>query len=543
MNTLFYGDNLEVLREHIADDSVDLVYLDPPFNSKRDYNILFKEADGLAPASQIKAFGDTWQYSEETVRTRDEIADISLRYGCPKLPLMIDGFVDVLGHNDVTAYLVMMAIRLLELKRVLKPTGSFYLHCDPTASHYLKIILDTIFGQQNFRNEITWKRTSSHNDATRKFGDLADIIFFYSKSGDYVFHPQYGEYDEKYLRDFYRHVDENGRTYRLSDLRSPNPRPNLTYDYKGYKPHPNGWAVSREKMEVLDAEGRLYFPKLQTGRIQLKRFLDEMAGMPIGNVWDDLPPISARAQERLGYPTQKPEALLERIIRASSNPGDVVLDPFCGCGTTVSVAQKLGRVWQGIDVTYLSIALIESRLKAQYDLKPKTDYRVVGVPADLASALDLSRRDAYQFQFWALTLIPAFPAGGVEKKGADRGIDGLISFVDGAARRSQQIIVQVKGGHVSVPHIRDLRGVIEREKAAMGFYVCLETPTKPMLIEAAGAGSYKSELWKGTYPRIQIRTVEELLNGQRFDYPSHVTAGGKQAARALDNSGQATLEM
>jgi site-specific DNA-methyltransferase (adenine-specific) len=542
-NTLFYGDNLEVLREHIADEAMDLIYLDPPFNSKRDYNILFKESSGEAPASQIKAFGDTWQYSEETERARAEISDIALKYGCPKLPLMLDGFIDVLGRNDVTAYLVMMAIRLLELKRVLKPTGSFYLHCDPTASHYLKIILDTIFGAQNFRNEITWKRTNVHNDARRKFADVSDVIFFYSKSSEFYFKVQYAPHDEKYLRDFYKFVDEAGRKFRLGDMSSPNPRPNLTYEYKGYSPPKFGWRVSRERMEQMDIEGRLYFPKEKTGRIQQKRFLDEMEGNVIGNVWDDLPPIGAQAAERLGYPTQKPEALLERIIQASSNEGDVVLDPFCGCGTTISVAQKLNRKWLGIDVTYLAIALIESRLKGQYDLKPKTDYHVVGVPADLASALDLFRRDPYQFQFWALTLIPAFPAGGEKKKGADKGIDGLVTFVDGAHRKTQTVIVQVKGGHVTVNQIRDLRGTLEREKAAMGFFVCLEAPTGPMKIEAAGAGVYSSELWGRTFPRLQIRTVEELLSGHGFEYPQHAAATWKQAAKAATPSTQQAMEL
>ena len=544
MNTLFYGDNLSVLREHVADESVDLIYLDPPFNSKRDYNILFKEADGLAPASQIKAFDDTWQYNQESARAKDEIAEIALRYGCPKLPQMIDGFVDVLGHNDVTAYLIMMAIRLLELKRVLKPTGSFYLHCDPSASHYLKIILDTIFGKENFRNEIVWKRSSAHNDAAqgrKQFGQIHDIVFFYTKSNDWQWNTQHTEYDEKYVSDFYRHVEpETGRVYRLDNLSGPGgaAKGNPSYEVMGVT---RFWRYSKVKMQQLIDEGRIV--QTRPGAVPAyKRYLDEMPGVSLQDVWTDLNPISSQAAERLGYPTQKPESLLERIVRASSNEGDVVLDPFCGCGTSVSVAQKLNRQWLGIDVTYLSIALIESRLQSQYGLKPKTDYQVTGVPADLASALDLFHRDPYQFQFWALTLIPAFPAGGEKKKGADRGIDGLISFVDGAPRRAQQIIVQVKGGHTSVPHIRDLRGVVEREKAAMGFYICLEAPTKPMLTEAAGAGTFGSEIWGRTFPRIQIRTVEELLAGRNFEYPRGAAALGKQAAR-VDTEIQAVLEM
>lgn len=548
-NTLFYGDNLHVLREHIADESVDLIYLDPPFNSKRDYNVLFREASGEAPASQQTAFTDTWQYNVEAARTREEIGDISLKYGVPKLPQMIDGFIDVLGQNDVTAYLVMMAIRLLELKRVLKPTGSFYLHCDPTASHYLKILLDVIFGKENFRNEIIWKRTSAHSDTAqgrKQYGQIHDILFFYTKSNEFTWNPSYTEYDAKYVKDFYRHVEpETGRIYRLDNLSGPGgaAKGNPSYEVMGVTRH---WRYSKEKMQKLIEEGRIIQTKPGTVPAY-KRYLDEMPGVSLQDTWTDLNPISSQAQERLGYPTQKPEALLERIIKASSNEGDRVLDPFCGCGTTISVAQRLKRQWLGIDVTYLAIALIEKRLKDQYDLQAKTDYRVVGVPADLASAWDLFKRDAYQFQFWALTLIPAFPAGGREKKGADAGIDGLLQFVDagvaGVARRTQQIVVQVKGGtNVSVQHIRDLRGVIERDKAAMGFYICLAPPTKPMLQEAVAAGFYKSKLRGRSYPRLQIRTVEELLNGQSFDYPHHEAASWKQAAKSGDG-GQATMDL
>jgi len=496
MNTLFYGDNLPILREHVADESIDLIYLDPPFNSKRDYNVLFREASGEAPASQQTAFTDTWQYNQEAARTREEINEIALRYGVPKLPQMIDGFIDVLGQNDVTAYLIMMSIRLLELKRVLKPTGSFYLHCDPTASHYLKIVLDVIFGKTCFQNEVIWSYRRWPSPSNH-FQRMHDVIFFYSKSktGPGVFNVDYEENSESYTKRF-----------------------------KG-------------KTQILD-------PESKTRKIVSE---EESKGLLRRDVWD-ISIIAGVSKERLGYPTQKPEALLERIIKASSNEGDVVLDPFCGCGTTVSVAQRLNRQWLGIDVTYLAIALIESRLKGQYDLEAKTDYKVVGVPADLKSAFDLFARDAYQFQYWALTLVPAFPVGGKKKKGADAGIDGLVQFVDagvaGVKRRTQQIVVQVKGGtNVSVQHIRDLRGTLERENAAMGFYICLAQPTKPMLQEAVAAGFYKSELRGISYPRIQIRTVEELLEGKGFEYPRHEAATWKQAERAVMESGQETLSL
>lgn len=304
----------------------------------------------------------------------------------PAVKDMISAFRRFIGRNAMMAYLVMMAHRLVELRRVLRPTGSIYLHCDPTASHYLKLLMDAVFGPANFRSEITWKRTSSHNDVRRNFGALNDALLFYSKSDEYLFQTQYLPYSQKHIDRVYRHSDDTGRRYSLTDLRSPGPRPNLTYDYRGYKPHANGWTVSLERMQQLDSEGRLHFPNDKNGRIRMKRFLDEMPGVPLGNVWDDISPISSRASERLGYPTQKPEALLERIIRASPNEGDVVLDPFCGCGTTVAAAHKLGRQWLGIDITHLAVALMKNRLKTAFDLEAGRDYDVIGEPQDEGSA-------------------------------------------------------------------------------------------------------------------------------------------------------------
>ena len=309
-NTLYYGDNLIILREHIPSESIDLIYLDPPFNSSRNFNVLFKDESGTESEAQIEAFEDTWHWNIAAEHTYTEV----LTEAPDHVAKMIESLRDFIGTNQMMAYLVMMAARLVELHRVLKPTGSLYLHCDPTASHYLKIILDTIFSPQNFRNEIIWQRTISHNDVKRKFADISDVIHFYTKSSNYTFNVQYIPHTEEHLRGFYRHVDEHGRRYAIDNLRSPNPRPNLTYEYKGYKPHPNGWSVSKEKMEQLDAEGRLYFPSSKDGRIRLKRYLDEMPGTPVGCIWTDIKPIQSQADERLGYPTQKPLALLDRII-------------------------------------------------------------------------------------------------------------------------------------------------------------------------------------------------------------------------------------
>lgn len=534
-NTLFYGDNLTILRDYIADESIDLVYLDPPFNSNRNYNVLFRDEHGADSESQIQAFEDTWHWNHVAEETYHALVTEQ----ADDVGTMISAMRQFIGTNQMMAYLVMMAARLVELHRVLKPTGSLYLHCDPTASHYLKIVLDTIFGPLNFRNEIVWRRTTAHNDATRKYADLTDTIFFYSKSDKYIFKVQHAPYKETYIRDFYRHVDENGRLYRIDNLRSPNPRPNLTYDYKGYKPHQNGWAVSRERMEQLDKEGRLYFPKSPDGRIQLKRFLDEMPGTPIGNAWDDIPPIQSQAAERLGYPTQKPLALLERIVTASSNPGDVVLDPFCGCGTAIAAAQTLGRKWIGIDITHLSIALQKYRLQAMF---PGITFKVIGEPKDIHDAAQLAQDDRYQFQWWALSLIRARPQGGESgsktgKKGSDRGIDGTISFIDDRTGKPKRVIVQVKSGHVKSGDIRDLKGTLEREYATIGVFITLEPASSEMTREAVSAGFYHSDEWNKDYPRIQILTIADLLNGADVKMPPQ--SGTFREAQAQEDAAKA----
>ena len=511
-NKLYYGDNLDVLQRYVKDESIDLVYLDPPFNSRQDYNVLFAEKDGSQSSSQIHAFEDTWEWNIESQRALQEV----IEHG-GDVADALRAFYTFLHGSDMMAYLAMMAPRLVELRRVLKETGSIYLHCDPTASHYLKILMDAVFGPQFFRNEITWKRTGGHNDARRKFGDQSDIILFFAKSDASVFNRSHTAYSESYLKSHYNQKEPNGRRYRTDNLRSPHPRPNLTYDYKGYKPHPNGWSVSRELMEKLDAEGKLYFPVSKDGRISVKRYLDEMPGAPVGNLWDDIAPINSQAQERLGYPTQKPEALLERIIKASSNEGDLVLDPFCGCGTTVQVAQRLNRRWIGIDITHLAIGLIKKRLFDAFGPEIKTTYDVIGEPTDYQGATALAAENKFQFQAWALGLCDARIAES-SKKGADRGIDGRLYFHDDDSGQSKQIIFSVKGGGVSVPQVRDLRGVIEREKAEIGVFLSFEEPTKPMLREAAEAGLYRSSDGT-TYPRLQILTIQQLLDGKQPEYP------------------------
>lgn len=515
MNELHYGDNLDVLRG-FAPESVDLVYLDPPFNSNANYNVLFKSPQGQDSKAQIEAFEDTWHWGPQAEQEYREL----LTQENTDVSEMMQALRKFLGENDMMAYLVMMANRLLKLHNVLKPTGSLYLHCDPTASHYLKVVLDGVFGVNSYKNEITWKRTTTHSDS-KTWSRVSDIILFYTKGDSFIWNTPREKHSEVYINDKYRNHDGDGRKYMLDNMTSPNPRPNMMYEWKGFPFPDKGWRYSKETMASLDAENRIWYPTNADGsmdtsrRPRLKRYLDEMEGGVMGCIWTDIPPINSQAQERLGYPTQKPLALLERILLASSNPGDVVLDPFCGCGTALHAAQKLGRRWIGIDITHLAISLIEKRLK---DAFPGIEFETHGTPKDLAGAQDLARRDKYQFQWWACSLVGAQPYKG-KKKGADGGIDGLIFFRD-AGGEDRKIVVSVKGGdNVNVAMVRDLGHVVEREKAAIGLFVTLAEATKPMLTEAVKAGYFESPYSK-PFPKIQVLTIAGLLDGrERAEYP------------------------
>jgi len=445
-------------------------------------------------------------------------------------------FRTFLGASDMLAYLSMMAPRLVDLRRALKQTGSIYLHCDPTASHYLKMLMDAVFGPNHFRNDIIWKRKAGRGETNQKairFGVSNDTILFYVKSREAQLSRQYCESNPDYIESKFTHVDENGRRYRLDNITSPNYRANLCYEYKGIKPPPKGWAVSRERMEKMDRDGRLFIPTDPSRRIQRKRFLDELPGETVDSLWLDIPPINSQAQERLGYPTQKPEALLERIILASSEEGGILLDPFCGCGTAIAAAQRLKRRWIGIDITHLAINLIKVRLKDAFGPSIEKSYRVVGEPEDLASAQALADEDKYQFQYWSLGLVGARPDQSQQKKGADRGIDGRLWLTD-TGGNVKPVIISVKGGHVNVTQVRDLRGVIEREDAAIGVFICIEEPTAPMRKEAADAGFFQSEtVGKSKHPRLQILTIEQLLEGKRIDMPPQADVRSfKQAPKA-----------
>ena len=528
-NTLYYGDNLDILRQHVGDESVDLVYLDPPFNSNANYNVLFKERSGEESPAQIKAFTDTWEWTQESERTFEQ--EIVLNPETPpNVKDMITVFRQFIGSNAMMAYLVMMTPRLVELLRVLKPTGSIYLHCDPTASHYLKLAMDAVFGNENFRNEIIWKRTTAHSDVAqgaRHMGRIHDTLLRYSKSKHPTWNTVYIPYDDRYIERIYRYSDPDGRKYQTQPLHARKPGGDTQYEWKGKLPPPGRyWAFSKENMRKLDDEGRIVYSR--TGVPRYKIYLDESRGRSLQDIWDDVAPVHQLPKERLGYPTQKPAALLERIVQASSNEGDVVLDPFCGCGTAVAAAEKLKRRWTGIDVTHLAVALMKNRLKTAFDIVPGRDYEVVGEPADVGGARALAEQDRYQFQFWAMSLLEAFPreqslprTGYGGKRGADRGIDGVVYFIDGPRRSPRKAIVQVKSGRVSSPLIRDLKGTVEREKAALGLFITLEEPTRDMRTEAVSAGFYRSEVWQRDFPKVQIRTVEELLDGRGFELPPH----------------------
>jgi site-specific DNA-methyltransferase (adenine-specific) len=460
---LYYGDNLDVLRRYVDDETVNLIYLDPPFNSAKDYNVLFIEQDGTRSAAQVKAFKDTWDWDEGAARTYHELVEAG-----GKISEAMQAFRLVLGETDMLAYIVMMAPRLAELHRVLKSTGSVYLHCDPTASHYLKILMDAIFRPRNFRNEVIWRYRRWPTPA-RQFQKMHDVLLFYSKDPDAerAFHTLFG---------YEKLAESTVKTY-------------------GTKKQRADFSSGHRKPSVVEEESK---------------------GPPLSDVWD-VSVIAGSGNERLGYPTQKPERLLERVIKASSNEGDIVLDPFCGCGTAVAVAHRLKRKWIGIDITHLAINLIKRRMKDSFNLDVGD---AIGEPVSLPDAEALAELNPYQFQWWALGLVGARPV--VEKKGPDQGIDGRLYFHDeqGAPARTKQIVFSVKGGHTSVKDVRDLRGVIEREKAAIGVLITLQTPTQPMRSEAASAGFYRSPGWGRDYGRVQVVTIQELLSGHGIAFPS-----------------------
>ncbi|MBN1942092.1 MAG: restriction endonuclease [Phycisphaerae bacterium] len=572
-NLLCFGDNLTFLADHdlFPSECVDLIYLDPPFNSQQNYNVLFKEQTGTPAAAQIKAFEDTWTWDQAANEALVQI------HNDPAVPAnlveLMKTFMNFLKPSPMLAYLVQMAIRLVHMHRVLKSTGSLYLHCDPTASHYLKLVLDAIFGAKNFQNEIVWKRSSAHSDTKqgmRRCGRIHDVILFYAKSSAYTWNVQYSAYTDEYRESEYRHSHTNGRGYKETDPTAAkpggeteyewrvkrrkkkasrweadledefnNPKPN--FEYKGVRPYQGRyWAYSKANMAKFAREGLLIHR--ETGMPRIIQFLDDMPGVPIQDMWQDIPPAIGR--EKMGYPTQKPLELLKRIVLASSNPGDVVMDPFCGCGTTIDAVETINRemkstgskpvpprTWIGIDITHLSINLIKHRLTR---FSPLPEYDVLGEPESASGAEALFQEDPFQFQYWALGLVGARPHGVGKKKGADKGIDGVRYFQDEqqkGAWLTKTMLVQVKGGHTGAKDIRDFVGTLTREKAEMGVFLTLQPSTKPMRTEAASAGMYHSAWDNQEYPRVQILTVEELIKDPHCPNPACLQlprSGGSQ---------------
>ena len=514
---LYYGDCLTIMSEWPS-ACVDLIYLDPPFNSNRQYNSIYKDETGRPLPDQIEAFCDMWELDDERERAIRTMPVLMRESGLDdSVAELWKLWMQALRGTQprLLAYLSYMAQRLLIMRRILSPTGSIYYHCDPTASHYIKALMDAIFEHDNFQNEIVWQRTSAHNDA-RRYGAIHDTILFYSRTANWNWHTQFQPYNDKHLARF-RHRDPDGRRWTDGDLTAKG----LTgggyeYDYEGKN---ENWRVPLETMERLDREGRLH--RTRKGGLRIKRYLDELDGRPTQSIWTDISPINSQAVERMGYATQKPVALLERIIAASSNPGDVILDPFCGCATTIEAAHNLGRQWIGIDIAIHAVKRVARiRLTERLGLVEEQDFTVEGVPRTVESAQDLWERDKYHFQKWAVEHVEGFVT---TKRSADGGVDGRVYFAVPHAQALQSMVVEVKGGaNVPVTALRALKGVLDYDTALMAGLITMnpikETQARNFNRFMAEAGSL--EILGIEYPRMQILSVGDILEGKRFKTPT-----------------------
>ena len=553
-NALYYGDCLAVMREMVP-QSVDLIYLDPPFNSDRTYHAIYKDETGMPLPDQLEAFNDMW-----TLDGKREKAIL-------KLPVQLreagidDATVEFwrrwldalrVSQPKMLAYLSYMVERLVVMRDLLKPTGSIFLHCDPTASHYLKVMMDGIFGHENFRNEVVWKRTSAHNRAHR-FGPVHDVVLFYSAGDQYLWNNVYQPYDDDYIAKNYRYKDGKGRLHRRSDLTGTGVRTGSSGSpWRGYDPTTAGrhWALPsdsalpdwferpagysemnvQERLDILDAQGFVYWPKKGTVPSFI-RYLSVMPGVPVQDVITDVDPVPSSGAERMGYETQKPLALLERIIAVSSNDGGVVLDPFCGCATTLEAAHSLGRRWIGIDIAIHAIKrVVRKRLRERLRLVEGTDFNIGGIPRDIEGVQDLWQRDPYHFQKWAVEAVDGFVT---TKRGADGGIDGRLYFHDPAKESLQSMTIEVKGGKkVKIDVVRGLSGVLKKDGAQMAGLILLHPlgKKKASNFEQQAAADGDLVVLGKPYPRIQILTAQDILNGKRFDTPSPV---GRKAQQNL----------
>lgn len=509
--TLYFGDNLQVIEERFPDNFFDLIYLDPPFNSNRNYNVLFKEGQVDASA-QIRAFEDTWEWSPPTIRLFEALKENPN----PQIAIMMQSLFEIMRDTPMMAYLVNMTARLIPLKRVLKETGSIYLHCDPTASHYLKMIMDVVFGKKNFRNEIIWHYKSFHGNVKQYYAKKHDVIFWYTKTDQWRFN-----------RLFFTNVEDTIDSSRWSQWLV------------------DGTKIYGRNMPMQDSRFVRFYNRWvrENGRIPLPdEIVYEVKGQALDTVWD-IKPVDPKDNDRLGYPTQKPETLLERIILASSNEGDWVLDPFCGCGTTVAVSERLHRNWVGIDISMQAVNVIRERMKNHF---PGIEINIDGIPMDYESAAALAEKDKFAFQDWAITLVGANPPSGVSKKGADRGIDGIILFrekVDYKNPKLKKIIVQVKGGGTNRGDVARLKGDLEREDAPMGILITLRNATSEMRREAAMAGEYKYTE-STCYPRVQLLSIKEWFEGKELKLPADTINPFKKAdAKQGKDVGQMEIDL
>ena len=526
MNRLYYGDCLTIMQS-MNSQSVDLIYLDPPFNSNRAYNAIYKDETGRPLPDQVEAFCDLWTLDEETERSIRHMPVLMREAGIDDETVEFWRlWMNALRatHPRLLAYLSYMVQRLVVMRRLLRPAGSVYLHCDPTASHYIKVMMDGIW-RGTFRSEIIWKRTSAHS-AARRPGPVHDVLLFYSATDKYTWNPQHQDYDDLYIETFYPHRDESsGRRWSRADLTGAGVRRGETgKPWRGIDITEKGrhWSRPPSELEVMDSEGRIHWPKRAGGMPRLKKYLDEQTGVPLQDVWTDIRPIHNLASERMGYATQKPVALLERIIKASTNEGDTVLDPFCGCATTLEAAQKLNRQWIGIDIAIHAIKRVAAvRLGERCRLEEGVDFEIDGVPRTLEGAMDLWDRDKYHFQKWAVEEVDGFVT---TKRTGDGGIDGRLYFDMPGERDLQSMVIEVKGGkNVTIAELRAVHSVLEREEALMSGLIVMEPLGDRKLANfqrlMGEAGDLEIRGAARPYPRMQILSVPEILEGKRFDTP------------------------
>ena len=531
MNRLYYGDCLTIMQDWPL-QSVDLIYLDPPFNSNHQYNAIYKDETGRPLPDQIEAFCDMWELDDERERAIRTMPVLMRESGLDdSVAELWKLWMQALRGTQprLLAYLSYMAQRLLIMKRILKPNGSIYYHCDPTASHYIKALMDAVFGHGNFRNEIVWRRNESgakgSQHAALSWGSNVDYLLFYTKGDRPTFNPKIlRTFDDEDVRRKFPKMDENGERYntKLTAWRQPSmgERPNLCYGFHGISPpYSSGWRLSKKRMQEEYAKGNIV---VVNGKLERRSYARDYQGVTPGNLWTDKELLlAAQSQERMGYATQKPVALMERIIEASSNPGDVVLDPFCGCATTLEAAHKLGRQWIGIDIAIHAVKRVARvRLTERLGLVGGQDFTVEGVPRTVEGAQDLWRRDKYHFQKWAVEQVEGFVT---TKRTSDGGIDGRVYFAVPGERDLQSMVVEVKGGaNVNVVDWRALKGVLSRDEALLAGLIIMESlgGAKARNFSREATNLKPANILGIDYPRMQILTVAEILEGKRFKTPT-----------------------